>query len=84
MNEFYDELAIPCQEPERSGLVDGTMNESLVDALYNVVGKFYDEPTFDMLEKALKHYEEIMQAVETNSLAKEGMEMIEAAMREER
>ena len=57
------------------------MNETLVDTLYNIMGPTYDEPTFDRIEKALKHYEAIMLAVERDSLARDGMEMIESVMR---
>lgn len=59
------------------------MSESLVDKFYNIVDLYYNgSDDFLEVEKALKHYEEIMTIVRDDSLASDGMEMIESAMRE--
>lgn len=56
------------------------MHESLTDMLFNIVAD-HDSEQYKKLYEALERYEEILNIVHNDSLARDGMEMIEAAMR---
>ena len=55
----------------------------LTDKFYGIVDGYYysGTPDYKEIEKALERYEAIMTAVRVDSLASDGMEMIEAAIR---
>lgn len=56
--------------------------KELVDDLYGLVDStLQDGDDFKRIEAALILYDEIFKIVEKDSLARDGMEMIEAAMR---
>ena len=56
--------------------------ETLVEKFYGIVDGYYSQSEdFTEVEQALERYEEIFKAVRTSSLALDGWEMIQAAMR---
>ena len=58
------------------------MGETLSDMLYNMTDvRQQESEAYKKIEEALEHYEAIMLAVERDSLARDGMEMIESVMR---
>lgn len=58
------------------------MMESLFEAFYGIVDGYYSgSSAYNRVEAALIHYQEIMNLISHDSLAKDGWEMIEAAMR---
>jgi hypothetical protein len=61
-----------------------TEKGTLVDKFYGIADSYYSgSDDFVEIEKVLAHYEKIMNAVNEDSLAGDGMEMIESAMRRE-
>lgn len=58
-------------------------DKPLVDKFYDIVDGYYSGSTyFNDVEHALEYYEKIRAAVLHDSLAQDGMHMIEAVMRE--